>query len=47
MRLEYLPGEAPGYSVSMLIGDREERYVDVDVDSAYARAALALLGSTA
>lgn len=46
MRLEYLPGEAPGYSVSMLIGDREERFVDLDVESAYARAALALLGST-
>lgn len=46
MRLEYLPGEAPGYSVSMLIGNREEHFVDVDVESAYGRAALALLGST-
>jgi hypothetical protein len=46
MTLEYLPGEAPGYSVAMLLGDREERFVDVDVESAYARAALALLGST-
>ena len=47
MRLEYLPGETPGYSVEMLLGDREEHYVDVDVESAYARAAVALLGSTA
>jgi hypothetical protein len=46
MTLEYLPGDAPGYSVAMLIGDREEHFVDVDVESAYARAALALLGST-
>jgi hypothetical protein len=45
MRLEYLPGDAPGYSVEMLIGDREEHFVDVDVESAYARAALALLAS--
>jgi hypothetical protein len=30
----------------MLLGDREERFVDVDVESAYARAALALLGSS-
>jgi hypothetical protein len=47
MSLDYLPGETPGYAVSMLLGDREERYVDVDVESAYARAALALLGRTA
>ncbi len=47
MNLEYLPGDAPGYSVAMLIGDREEHYVDVDVESAYARAALALLTSSA
>jgi hypothetical protein len=47
MSLDYLPGETPGYAVSMLLGDREERYVDVDVESAYARAALALLGATA
>jgi hypothetical protein len=46
MGLEYIPGEAPGYAVSMLLGDHEERYVDVDVESAYARAALALLAST-
>jgi hypothetical protein len=44
--LEYLPGETPGYAVSMLLGDTEQRYVDVDVESAYARAALALLGSS-
>jgi len=47
MALEHLPGETPGYVVSMLLGDREERFVDVDVESAYARAALALLASTA
>jgi len=46
MRLEYLPGETPGYSVVMLLGNREEHYVDVDVESAYARAALALLGAS-
>jgi hypothetical protein len=45
MGLEYLPGETPGYAVSMLLGDTEERFVDVDVESAYARAALALLRS--
>jgi hypothetical protein len=44
--LQYLPGETPGYAVSMLLGDTEQRYVDVDVESAYARAALALLRST-
>jgi hypothetical protein len=43
MGLEYLPGETPGYAVSMLLGDSEQRFVDVDVESAYARAALALL----
>jgi hypothetical protein len=41
--LEYLPGETAGYAVSLLIGDSEQRFVDVEVDSAYARAALALL----
>ena len=46
MGLEYIPGEAPGYAVAMLLGDSEQRYVDVDVESAYARAALALLAST-
>jgi hypothetical protein len=45
MGLEYLPGETPGYAVTMLLGDSEQRYVDVDVESAYARAALALLRS--
>jgi hypothetical protein len=44
--LQYLPGETPGYAVSMLLGDTEQRYVDVDVESAYARAALALLAAT-
>ena len=43
--LEHLPGETPGYAVSMLVGDSEERFVDIDVESAYARAALALLAS--
>jgi hypothetical protein len=44
--LEHLPGETPGYAVSTLIGNTEERFVDVDVEAAYARAALALLRST-
>jgi hypothetical protein len=43
MGLEYLAGETPGYAVTMLLGDSEQRYVDVDVESAYARAARALL----
>ncbi len=46
MGLEHLPGETPGYAVSMLLGDTEQRYVDVDPEAAYARAALALLAST-
>jgi hypothetical protein len=45
MQLEHIPGETPGYAVSVLVGDAEERFVDVDVASAYARAALALLES--
>ena len=44
--LEYIPGETPGYAVSMLVGDSEERFVDIDVAAAYARAALAFLAST-
>jgi hypothetical protein len=44
--LEYIPGETPGYAVSMLLGDAEERFVDIDVEGAYARAALAFLAST-
>jgi hypothetical protein len=44
--LEYLAGETPGYAVSMLLGDTEERFVDVDVAAAYARAALALLAAS-
>jgi hypothetical protein len=44
--LEYLPGETPGYAVSTLIGNTEQRFVDVAVEAAYARAALALLAST-
>ena len=30
----------------MLVGDSEERFVDIDVEAAYARAALAFLAST-
>jgi hypothetical protein len=44
--LEYIPGETPGYAVSTLVGDTEQRFVDVEVESAYARAALAMLAST-
>jgi len=44
--LEHIPGETPGYAVSTLIGNSEERFVDIDVEQAYARAALALLRST-
>jgi hypothetical protein len=46
MGVEYLAGETPGYAVTMLLRDTEERFVDVDVASAYARAALALLEAT-
>jgi hypothetical protein len=41
--LEHLPGETPGYAVSLLLGDTERRFVDVHVEAAYGRAALALL----
>ena len=44
--LEHIPGETPGYAVSTLIGNSEERFVDIDVEAAYARAALAFLAST-
>ena len=44
--LEHLPGETPGYAVSVLLGDTEQRFVDIDVESAYGRAALALLESS-
>jgi hypothetical protein len=44
--LEHIPGETPGYAVSTLIGNSEERFVDIAVEDAYARAALALLRST-
>ena len=47
MSLELLPGATSGYAVTLLIGDTEQRFVDVDVDGAYARALLALLASSA
>jgi hypothetical protein len=47
MGLEHIPGETPGYAVSVLVGDTERRFVDVSVGAAYARAVLALLGSMA
>jgi hypothetical protein len=43
--LEYLAGETPGYAVSVLVGDVERRFVDIEPATAYARAALALLAS--
>ena len=43
--LEHLPGATPGHAVTTLLGDREARFVDVDVESAYARAVLALLSA--
>jgi hypothetical protein len=46
MALEHLPGETRGYVVTTLIGNTEQRFVDVAVEAAYARAALALLAST-
>ena len=47
MSLELLPGATSGFAVTLLIGDTEQRFVDVDVDGAYARALLALLASSA
>ena len=43
--LEHIPGETPGYAVSTLVGNTEQRFVDIDVEAAYGRAALALLAS--
>lgn len=43
--LEHIPGETPGFAVSMLVGDTEHRFVDIHVEEAYGRAALALLVS--
>ena len=40
--LELLPGEQPGYAVTTRSGEATSRCVDVDVESAYARALLAL-----
>jgi hypothetical protein len=45
MSLELIPGETSGYAVRVLVGDTEQRFVDVDVETAYARAVLALLKS--
>ena len=47
MSLELIPGATSGYAVTLLVGDTEQRFVDVDVESAYARALLALLASSA
>ena len=47
MSLELIPGATSGFAVTLLVGDREQRYVDVDVEAAYARAVLALLESSA
>jgi len=47
MSLELIPGATSGFAVTLLIGDTEQRFVDVDVEAAYARALLALLASSA
>ncbi len=47
MSLELIPGATSGFAVTLLIGDSEQRFVDVDVEAAYARAVLALLASSA
>jgi hypothetical protein len=47
MSLELIPGATSGFAVSLLVGDTEQRFVDVDVEGAYARAVLALLESAA
>lgn len=41
--LELLPGDPVGHAVTVRAGDGEERLVDVAVESAYARAVLAVL----
>ena len=43
--MELLPGPPAGHAVTALVAGSEQRYVDIDVESAYARAVLALLGS--
>ena len=43
--MELLPGPPSGHAVTMRVDSTEERYVDIDVESAYARAVLALLGA--
>jgi hypothetical protein len=45
MTLELLAGETSGYAVTLLVGNSEERFIDVDVEAAYARGLLALLRS--
>ena len=45
MSLELIPGATSGFAVRLLVGDTEQRFVDVDVEAAYARAVLALLES--
>jgi len=42
-----IPGATSGFAVTLLIGDTEQRFVDVDAEAAYARAVLALLASSA
>ncbi len=41
--LERLPGDPPGYAVTVTTDDGARRHVDVDPESAYARALLAVL----
>ena len=45
MSLELIPGATSGFAVRLLVGDTEQRFVDVDVEAAYARAVLAMLES--
>jgi hypothetical protein len=45
MSLELIPGATSAFAVRLLVGDTEQRFVDVDVEGAYARAVLALLES--
>lgn len=46
MSLELIPGATSGFAVTLLIGDTEQRFVDVVVEAAYARALLALLAAS-
>jgi hypothetical protein len=46
VRLERLPGPPAAYAVSVAVGTRRERHVDVSAEAAYARALLSVRATT-